>query len=138
MLQLLLHGLHASGWWGPPAPARGHLGHASDADAPIGPDGTPVQKVEALRRHLLPEAMEKDIVTALRHACYIQASALLPTLQPGVGTLPPPGTDASGALNGTPILEALMLLLPPMYLQVRASPISPISPPFSLTYPKRS
>ena len=107
LLQLLLNGLHAVGWWGPPSPAAG-------ADQPIVGEPTAVH-----RHHLLPGAMEREVVTALRHACYIQASTILPSM--GTGALPVGDSIGAGSSSAaTPLLEALMLLLPAMYLQVKS------------------
>ena len=111
LLQMLLEGLRAAGWWGPKQRAS-----AAESD----------------RRHLLPEAMHSTIISTLRYACAVHASTLLPTMTQirqlptsGFGT---DGLASSGAvaldtalLNGqlvidsAPLLEALCLLIPALY-----------------------
>ena len=95
LLQMLLEGLRAAGWWGPKQTARS--GHTE-------------------RRHLLPVSMQPTIVLAVRHACAIHAQRLLPDVGRGQAVLPDPkgGAKVYGA-SSTPLLECLMLQLPAMY-----------------------
>jgi hypothetical protein len=85
-----------------------------------------------VRRHLLPEDMEPTILATLRHASAVHASSILPLLSadaplkapamPSGGSLTLQG-EAAIALERstapTPLLEAMLLLLPPLYLQIR-------------------
>ena len=120
LLQMLLEGLRAAGWWGPKQRAS-----AAESD----------------RRHLLPEAMHSTIISTLRYACAVHASTLLPTMTQirqvptsGFGTN---GLASSGAvpletalrngplvIDSAPLLEALCLLIPALYQLVADEAVS--------------
>jgi len=101
LLQMLLEGLRAAGWWGPKQTAKS--GHTE-------------------RRHLLPVSLQGTIVLAVRQACSIHAEIVLPQVLKGPAIVPDPkgGSRAYGS-STTPLLECLMLQLPAMYELIASS-----------------
>lgn len=75
------------------------------------------------------------ILSSLRHASAVHASSILPLIGSSDQPLRPPAMRMGGSLtsdgeaaiarerstSATPLLEAMLLLLPPLYLQIKAS-----------------